>query len=71
MTWLEALGPEQIIIWVNIYVESEFQVKNHRFLHPDTEKLDFYISETKINQIEQKSTKILASTRDDEVQSGF
>ena len=42
-TWLEALGPEQLTIWVIFYVESEFQVENTRFLHPDLEnqeKLD-------------------------------
>ena len=37
-TWLEALGPEQFTIWVKFYVESEFQVENIRFLHPDLEK---------------------------------
>ena len=35
LTWLEALGPEQLTIWVKFYVESEFQVENTRFLHPD------------------------------------
>ena len=34
---LKALGPEKLTIWVNFYVESEFQVENTRFLHPDLE----------------------------------
>ena len=34
---LEALGPEKLTIWVKFYVESEFQVENTRFLHPDLE----------------------------------
>ncbi len=33
----EALGPEKLIIYVKFYVESEFQVENARFLHPDLE----------------------------------
>ena len=35
--WLEVLGPENLTIWVKFYVESEFQVENTRFLHPDPE----------------------------------
>ena len=34
---LEALGPENLTIWVNFYVESEIQVEHARFLHTDLE----------------------------------
>ena len=34
---LEVLGPEQLTVWVNFYVESEFQVEHTYFLHPDLE----------------------------------
>ena len=37
LTWMLALGPEKLTIWVMFCVESEFQVENARFLHPDPE----------------------------------
>ena len=37
LTLPEAFRPEKLTIWVNFYVESEFQIENTRFLHPDLE----------------------------------
>ena len=33
------MGPEQLTIWVNFYVESEFQVENNRFFASRPRKL--------------------------------
>ena len=38
LAWLGALGPDKLTIWVNFYVESEFQFEHIRFLHPEPEK---------------------------------
>ena len=40
MTWTGAFRPEKLTIYVKFYVESEFQVENARFLHPDRKKYE-------------------------------
>ena len=40
LTCTEAVRPEKLTIWVIFYVESELQVENARFLHPDLENYE-------------------------------